>query len=93
MLPVHWQEGILEQVDLELDVLRTADKVWVRDRDKFEQVRREWPMPDDIANQAIEACEHVRELVERGSEPFGQVGQRWLAHFLAVTSSESLNGQ
>ena len=89
VLPVRWLEGVLEQVDLELDVLRTADgKVWVRDRDKFDQVRKDWPMPDDIVSQAEETCERVRELVERGTEPFGKVGQRWLADFFAASDAE-----
>lgn len=85
MLPVRWQDDVLEQVDLDLDVLRTDGKVWVRDRDKFEQVRKEWPMPDEIASKAEETSERVRESAEMGTEPFGHVGQKWLADFLATS--------
>ena len=85
VLPVRWPDNALEEVDLELDLLRTADgRVQVRDRDEFDRVREAWPMPADIARAAEETCERVRELVERGDEPFGRVGKRWLGDFLAA---------
>ncbi len=84
VLPVRWIDGVLEEVDLELDILRSADgHVYVRDQDAFEQVRAEGRMPDDIAVQAETTCAWIRTLVERGAEPFGTVGQAWLARFLA----------
>jgi uncharacterized protein len=83
ILPVTWQGDILEEVDLELDILRAADgRVWVRDQDKFAQVRAEWPMPEDIASQAQQTCEQVRSWVEQGAEPFGSVGFGWLERFM-----------
>ena len=85
VLPVRWLDNVLEEVDLELDVLRTADgRVQVRDRDEFNCVRDAWAMPDDIARAAEETCDRVRELVEQGDEPFGRVGQRWLKEFLTA---------
>lgn len=84
VLPVRWIDGVLEEVDLELDILRSADGyVSVRDQDTFEQVRAQWGMPDEIAVQAETTCARIRTLVERGAEPFGTVGQAWLACFLA----------
>lgn len=86
VLPVHWTDNILEEIDLELDILRLADGiVHVRDQDEFARVRAEWGMPTDIATEAESTCAKLRTLVEQGTEPFGIVGQRWLARFLAET--------
>ncbi len=83
VLPVSWIDDALEELDLELDILRSADgRVYVRDRDEFERVREAWAMPGDIVTQAEAACEQVRVLVEQGAEPFGDVGRAWLAHFM-----------
>ena len=84
VLPVRWVDGALEEVDLELDILRYTDSgVQVRDREAFTRVQKAWAMPDDIAEQAEETCERVRALVERGAEPFDAVGRAWLSRFLA----------
>ena len=81
--PVSWIGDVLEEIDLELDILRSADgEVWVRDQDKFAQVRRTWQMPDKLAVQAEATCEQVRLLVEQAREPFGSVGHSWLSRFL-----------
>ena len=83
ILPARWEDATVEEVDLELDILRHADgTVCVRDEDKFERVRREWNMPDEIALQATAACEQVRTLVEQSVEPFGKVGVAWLSSFI-----------
>jgi len=90
VLPVRWVDDALEEVDLELDVLRSADgTVCVRDREAFNRVREAWTMPDDVAAPAEETCERVRELVESGAEPFGQVGRAWLLRFLAEAGGTS----
>jgi hypothetical protein len=37
ILPVSWIDDVLEEIDLELDILRAADgEIWVRDQEKFE---------------------------------------------------------
>jgi|GEM_PF-1527063 len=83
VLPVRWVDGAVEEVDLELDVLRFADgSVQVRDREEFDRVREAWPMPTELIVQAEETCERIRGLVEMGIEPFGKVGRMWLSHFL-----------
>jgi hypothetical protein len=84
VLPVRWVDDVLEEVDLELDILRFVDgSIHMRDRDEFDRVRETWAMPGDIATRAEATCEQVRSLVERGAEPFGEVGHAWLARFLA----------
>lgn len=84
VLPVRWSAGGLEEIDLELDVLRFADgRVEVRDRDAFERVRAEWALPDAIAAQAEAACAWVYARVAEGAEPFGAVGPAWLARCVA----------
>jgi len=84
VLPVRWVDGALEEVDLELDVLRNADgAVRVRDRDAFDRVRAAHAMPADLAARAEETCALLVGLVERRAEPFGLVGPARLARFLA----------
>jgi uncharacterized protein len=84
VLPVCWSGNKLEEVDLELDILRAANgAVSVRDQDEFDRLRTAWDMPGDIAAQAQATCEHVRTLVEQGAEPFSSAGQAWLARFIA----------
>src|SRR5262245_31179109 len=79
VLPVRWIDDVLEEVDLELDILRFADgSVRVRDQEAFDQVRQTWAMPGEIATQAQATCSQVRMLVEQGVEPFGAVGRAWL---------------
>jgi hypothetical protein len=90
VLPVRWCDDVLEVVDLELDILRTADgSVKVRDQDEFARVRAAWDMPDDIVAQAESTCEQIRVQVELGVEPFGNVGAAWLARFLAEDPGKS----
>jgi hypothetical protein len=84
VMPVCWAGNVLEEIDLELDILRSADgSVHVRDQDEFERVRAGWDMPLDIATQAETTCAQIRVLVEQGAEPFNSIGHRWLARFLA----------
>lgn len=82
VLPVRWVDDTLEEIDLELDILRAGDgSTYVRDREEFERVREVWAMPDDIAAQAEATCREVHALLERGVEPFGDVGHAWLSRF------------
>ena len=84
VLPVQWVDTLLEEVDLELDVLRFADgSIRVRDQDTFAEVRRAWAMPEELANRAETTCAQVRTLVAQHAEPFGDAGRAWLEQFLA----------
>ena len=82
VLPVLWTGDALEETDLELDILRSADgTVYVRDQEEFDHVRLNMGIPDDISAQAEATCQRLRELLERRVEPFGEVGQEWLSRF------------
>lgn len=80
VLPPVWKGDVLEEIDLEIDVLRGGDGVVeVRDRDVFDRVRESWPMPIDVVQEALETCQRIRAMVERREEPFQDVGPAWLA--------------
>ena len=82
-LPAKWSESTVEEVDLELDVIRTSDGlVYIRDEDEFQQVVQTFSMPDDIAQQAEQTCLDIRFQIEKRQEPFGEVGLTKLAQFL-----------
>lgn len=82
-LPVSWVGEDLEEVDLELDVLRVATgETSVRDREKFAELRSRWGLPPDVANRAERTCQEISELVDQAAEPFGQTGALWLGRFL-----------
>ncbi|CAN5709787.1 hypothetical protein BH10CHL1_BH10CHL1_28030 [soil metagenome] len=84
VLPVCWIDNTLEEVDLELDILRLDDgSIHVRDQDEFARVQAAWNIPQEIATQAKAACDHVYALIEQGSEPFKTIGHTWLSRFLA----------
>lgn len=82
VLPLSWHGPVLEEVDLELDVLRMMDgSVHVRDEEEFERIRAIWPMPPDLVSRAYETCAWARAQVESGTEPFSRVGFTWLERF------------
>ena len=90
VLPVRRYDGVIEEVDLELDVLRTADgRVQVRDQDIFDRMRTDWALPDDIAAQAQATCKEIRRCVESGAEPFGKVGGNWLSQFVGQSRGQT----
>lgn len=83
VLPVCWGDGTLDEVDLELDILRvTNGNVYIRDQDEFERVQQEWAMPLALAAQAKVTCAEIYDQVRHDVEPFHSVGHRWLASFL-----------
>jgi len=87
VVPVCWLDGAVEEIDLELDVVRSADgTVRVRDQEEFDRVRKQYSMPGDISTRAEATCEEIRKLVEGESEPFGSVGRGWLSRFLTICS-------
>lgn len=93
ILPVTWRGDVLEEVDLELDILRSVDGVVrVRDRGEFERVRAAWAMPGEVATRALATCEAIRARVAAGAEPFGTVGPGWLARFLAEVEARPPDG-
>jgi len=88
VLPARWDGDVLEEIDLELDVLRAADgRVWVRDEDEFARVRTAFSLPDGIAQRALAACADLHGRLAAHAEPFGTVGPGWLARFLAADAA------
>jgi len=82
--PVTWLDGALEEVDLELDVLRSAGgAVHVRDREEFMRMRKEQDMPDVLAAKAEAVCKHMVDQLEQNLEPFRSVGRTWLSRLPA----------
>lgn len=83
VLPVRWRGATLEEVDLELDILRAADgQVAVRDQEAFARVAAQWPMPVAVRRAAERTCAQIAVALTRRAEPFGEVGAAWLAGFL-----------
>jgi hypothetical protein len=84
-IPVEWVDSGVEEIDLELDVLRSASgQVTVRDQDKFRHICDELGLPPEIARQAENACRDICHMIECRDEPFGEVGFTWLAEFLQM---------
>lgn len=84
-LPVTWLDNVVEEVDLELDVLCTADwQIYARDHEKLIQVREMFSMPSHISEQAERTCQDIQQQIEQRIEPFGHVGFMWLRQFLSV---------
>jgi hypothetical protein len=74
--------GLVEAVDLDLDVVRLRDgSVRLLDEGEFEahQVLYGYP-PEEIA-QARATADELLAMIGEGREPFGQVGDAWLAAF------------
>jgi uncharacterized protein len=88
-LPVQWVDNAVEEVDLELDILRTADGlVYGRDEEAFNEIRDS--MPPDIVAQAEKTFAQIHRQIEQKIEPFGEAGFAWLRRFLsAVDAAQS----
>ena len=78
-----WVDGGVEEIDLELDVLRSASgEITVRDQDKFQQLRDEYGSADRDRASAEDTCRTICGMIERREEPFGSIGPAWLEQFL-----------
>lgn len=78
--PAVWDGGVVTMVDLDLDVVRTADgEVLVVDEDEFELHRRVLGYPEDWVARAPAVAAEVAGMLA-GDEPSLLVaGRRWLA--------------
>lgn len=84
VLPPTWKGAVLEEIDLELDIVMSGDgRIRVRDREEWNRVRALWPVPEDLVATAEETCARILAQVEKGCEPFGSTGGRWLEQFMA----------
>ncbi len=77
--PPAWDGPVLRSVDLDLDVVRTAEgRVYVDDEDEFEEHRVALGYPADVVGAAREWCTRVHEQVLAEAAPYDGHAQRWL---------------
>jgi hypothetical protein len=83
--PAVWDGHLLRAVDLDLDVIRGADRsgrggrVWVDDEDEFAEHRVSLGYPDDLARAAMASCDRVHADVAAGRAPYDGSAAVWLA--------------
>jgi len=78
--PARWHGRTVHMVDMDLDVVRRADgAVTVEDEDEFEEHRAQFAYPNDIVERSRTVTAALAVDVERGVEPFGAIGEEWLA--------------
>ncbi|WP_433377436.1 DUF402 domain-containing protein [Actinoplanes sp. CA-142083] len=81
--PVRTSERI-EAVDLDLDVVRFRDgSVRLLDEDEFEEHQVLYGYPAEEIAQALATADELMAMVAERREPFGRVGDAWLAGFIA----------
>jgi hypothetical protein len=82
-VPVR-RDGLVEAVDLDLDVVRRWDgTVGLLDEDEFDEHQLLYGYPAEVIAQARATADELLDQVARRVEPFGEVGDAWLASFLA----------
>jgi hypothetical protein len=79
--PVLGPDGITA-ADLDLDVVRLWDgSVRVLDEDEFEEHRIRYGYPPEVIERALAATRDLVTRVSNRDEPFGAVGDAWLASY------------
>ncbi|QCW51495.2 DUF402 domain-containing protein [Nocardioides dongxiaopingii] len=76
----RWDGAVLRAVDLDLDVVRTAEGVtFVDDEDEFAEHQLTHAYPAEVVTAAEESCAWVLAQVRREHPPFdGACADRWL---------------
>ncbi len=75
-----WDGHVLRAVDLDLDVIKTAEgEVFVDDEDEFAEHRELFGYPADVVALAEASRDEVLADVQQAREPFGSHAQRWFA--------------
>lgn len=83
--PAVWDGDVVTMTDLDLDVLRYRDgRVVVEDEDEFEAHRALYAYPPDVVQRARATTAEVVRLLTERQEPFGRVGEAWLARARAA---------
>jgi uncharacterized protein len=73
---------VIEAVDLDLDVIRRRDgRVMLVDEDEFAEHQVLLGYPAEVIARAQVTAEDLVARITAASEPFGRVGQGWLARF------------
>ena len=71
-------------IDLDLDVIRLGERLWLDDEDEFAQHRVQLGYPDAVADAAARDGRDVLAMVGDGIPPFDEGrGAEWLARFAA----------
>jgi hypothetical protein len=78
--PADWDGAVIRAIDLDLDVVRgLTGRVWVDDEDEFAEHRVSMGYPDRVVREALDSCQRVQALLERGGQPFdGRAQLHWL---------------
>ncbi len=82
------EEGwLLGAVDLDLDVVRTADgRVWIDDEDEFAEHSVRYGYPAEVIARARATADQVLDAVRTGAEPYGTVWQHWIEQLDLITA-------
>jgi Uncharacterized domain/protein associated with RNAses G and E len=84
---VRWsaRSGELTAIDMDLDVIRTADErgTWIDDIDEFAEHRALYGYPDVVARAVEAAAARLAEVVRSGMPPFDGHAEHWLAELAA----------
>ncbi len=68
-------------IDLDLDVIRLGDRLWLDDEDEFAEHRVSMDYPDDVAAAAERDAQDVLALVRAALPPFDGRAEEWLRRF------------
>ena len=86
--PAEWTESAVRLIDLDLDVVRFRDgRTGLHDEDEFEANRLALGYPPEFVANARETADRILAAMLRGDEPFGGVGEAWLARALAQSEA------
>lgn len=78
--PPDWRGATVTMVDIDLDVVRWADgRVEVVDADEFEVNQNRYGYPPRLVDTARATAARLAVALENRHEPFGNVGDVWLA--------------
>jgi uncharacterized protein len=76
---------VVSMVDLDLDVVLGVDgTLLIDDEDEFEEHRHSLGYPAEIVSLARSTSAAVFAAMSAGDEPYGLLGQRWLAGYAAA---------
>ncbi|GAA5527243.1 hypothetical protein Hgul01_01027 [Herpetosiphon gulosus] len=90
VLPHIWDNQLVEEVDLEIDLLKMDDgRLEIRDQAVFTAVCQRWPMPASQIDQVHATTTQIYQQLATEAEPFKLVGQQWLADFLQQIEAKS----
>ena len=78
--PPEWDGNRVQQVDLDLDVVRKVDgSVAVLDEDEFAEHQVAYSYPSHLITAAVTATNEAIGRLERNQEPFGLASAPWIA--------------